>query len=100
MDESLGHINDQQKTVTGWENMDPNKARTQQESADEAPSDSIVENTVWDGIAEQVPFNSGTDSEKHSDLDEGTKSALRVVLLRAAIGVYGDISNNSEIIHD
>ena len=33
MDESLGHINDQQKTVTGWENMDPNKARTQQESA-------------------------------------------------------------------
>ena len=70
MDESLGYINNQQKTVTGWENMDPNKARAQQESADEAPSDSILENTVWDSIAEQVPFNSGTDSEKHSDLDE------------------------------
>ena len=71
MNESLGHIDDQSKIITGWENMDPDQTRPQQESVDEAPSDSMAETTVWDDLAEQVPFNSGADSEKHSDLDEG-----------------------------
>ena len=71
MNESLGHIDDQSKIITGWENMDPDQTRPQQESVDEATSDSMAETTVWDDLAEQVPFNSGADSEKHSDLDEG-----------------------------
>ena len=43
MDESLGYINDQPRTIVGWENMDPNKTQPQQESIDEASSDSTVE---------------------------------------------------------
>lgn len=70
MDESLGHIDDQSKTITGWENMDPSKTQPQEESVGEIPSDSIAEKTAWEDMAEQVPFNSGAESEKHSDLDE------------------------------